>query len=127
MEATIALREKSLETADPTAEQFKRVAKEVRTRTSKHGTMYQIIEDGLEYKEGELLAAIDSDRKAKKPACPADCSCCRTCPHCRKRLKKSGAASVKLHEKTPRCLKKRVPRGEQAVALSRGKGGGVEN
>jgi hypothetical protein len=116
MEATIIINEKGLKTADPTAEQFKRVSEEVRTRTSRHGTMYQIIEDGLEYKEGDLLAAMDNDRKLKS-ACEADCECCRTCSHCTRRLKKT--SSLKKHQATPRCQKKRVPRREQAVSVRR--------
>jgi hypothetical protein len=116
MEATIIINEKGLKTADPTAEQFKRVSAEVRTRTSRHGTMYQIIEDGLEYKEGDLLAAMDNDRKLKS-ACEADCECCRTCSHCTRRLKKT--SSPRKHPATPRCQKKRVPRREQAVSVRR--------
>jgi hypothetical protein len=104
MESTIALNEEECKQATQLdGTQWKALSKEVRARSS-HGSLYQILQDGVEYKEEDLLKPIAADRKKRAAKCDGPCSCCWVCPHCDSKLKKM----YKKHFESKTCLAAQV-------------------
>jgi hypothetical protein len=104
MESTLALNEKECKDGAPLdGERWKALTKEVRARTA-HGTLYQILQDDVEYKEEDLLASIVADRRKRGAKCAKPCTCCWTCPHCGSKLKKMS----KKHFESKICLTAQV-------------------
>jgi hypothetical protein len=104
MESTVALNEAECKQGTPLdGVQWKALMKEVRART-RHGVLYQILQDGVDYKESDFLNPIAADRKKRAARCEGSCTCCWTCPHCSSKLKKMD----KKHFESKTCLAAQV-------------------